>query len=212
MILQNMVCQVDKLIRKTASFLLLLLITAMMFAELGPHYAESAESDKKQPEYHVKLVFIFNFMKFCTWPENKRYGDWIIGVVGDDPFEDEESWRILKGRTLNGRPITHIRFKDFKDSIDDIRKCHVIYSRSLKKNELIELKKKLNGSGSLIVTDNKDLEDVGSMINFVNTSSRGQQKISFEVNLDTMNAENFRMKLSVLKLARKVVGGKVEPK
>ncbi len=191
-------------------WLIILFITVTLSGELMAEPPAYADKVGQQPEYHVKLVFIFNFLKFCTWPENKRYGDWIIGVVGKDPFEDEESWRLIKGRKLNGREITYVRFKDGDCSIGDMKKCHVIYTRSLDKNGMKSLGEKLKGSGTLFVTDNQKLEDTGGMINLINTVRKGYQKITFEVNLEPMNREGIRIRLSVLKLAGRVIGGRSE--
>jgi hypothetical protein len=37
----------------------------------------------------LQAIYIYNFMMRIQWPENKRNGDFVIGIVGNTPLAAE---------------------------------------------------------------------------------------------------------------------------
>jgi bifunctional DNA-binding transcriptional regulator/antitoxin component of YhaV-PrlF toxin-antitoxin module len=99
-----------------AAFVLVLLsclLTSNVFSEL-----QSAQ----YKEYEVKAAFMYNFLKFIDWPEDKTAkgsSQIIIGVLGQDPFGSATD--ILKGKKVEDRNVVikYIdSFQQLKDAVE----------------------------------------------------------------------------------------------
>jgi bifunctional DNA-binding transcriptional regulator/antitoxin component of YhaV-PrlF toxin-antitoxin module len=99
-----------------AAFVLVLLsclLTSNVFSEL-----QSAQ----YKEYEVKAAFMYNFLKFIDWPEDKTAkgsSQIIIGVLGQDPFGSAAD--ILKGKKVEDRNVVikYIdSFQQLKDAVE----------------------------------------------------------------------------------------------
>ena len=59
------------------------------------------------PEYQVKAAYLFNFLKFVEWPSDgftDSLAPIVIGIVGDDPFENALPL-VITGKTVQGRDL-----------------------------------------------------------------------------------------------------------
>ena len=67
-------------------------------------YPESQSAQYK--EYEVKAAFMYNFLKFVDWPEEKTAktgSQIIIGIIGQDPFGGAAD--ILKDKKVEERNV-----------------------------------------------------------------------------------------------------------
>ena len=103
-------------------------------------YPESKSAQYK--EYEVKAAFMYNFLKFVDWPEEKmaRNGNQIIiGIIGQDPFGSAAD--ILKDKKVEDRDVVIKHFDGFQqlkeaaekdkteltDKIKALSKSQVVY-------------------------------------------------------------------------------------
>lgn len=93
-------------------------------------------------EYQIKAAFLYNFIKFTDWPEEKM-GDSnepiVVGIIGKDPFGD--SINVIRGERVKNRELIIKWFKSFEESeksdgdakasvhkeIESIKKCHLLF-------------------------------------------------------------------------------------
>ena len=76
-------------------------------------------------EYQVKAVFLFNFSHFVEWPKtafDNQYSTFVIGIIGDDPFGP-----YLTAAVEEERIGTHIIRVERYKSVNEIKKCHILY-------------------------------------------------------------------------------------
>src|SRR5687768_9221554 len=66
----------------------IVIITILFFSHLYEAWAQNA--------YAVHANIIYHFTKYINWPDDKKTGEFVIGVVGDTPLYDE-----LKNFTFN---------------------------------------------------------------------------------------------------------------
>ena len=83
----------------TGLALLALLAPAAGVAEPGAALAPPTE-------YEVKAAYLYNFAKFIEWPPATAHGEFVIGVLGQDPF-GETLDRVLRGKALGDRKIVN---------------------------------------------------------------------------------------------------------
>ena len=119
---------------------ILVLLTCLLVADA---YPESNSAQYK--EYEVKAAFMYNFLKFVDWPEEKMASNGnqiIIGIIGQDPFGSAAD--ILKDKKVEDRDVVIKRFDGFQQLKEAIEKD---------KAELTEKLKALSKS-SIIYRDN----------------------------------------------------------
>src|SRR4051812_27313987 len=69
-------------------------------------------------EYQVKAVFLFNFSRFVECPASAfptAGAPFVVGVYGHDPFGAELD-EVVKGETVNGRPLVIRRVQNAADA------------------------------------------------------------------------------------------------
>jgi hypothetical protein len=156
---------------------------ALLFAVGGGRAQEVQPS-----EYQLKAAFLFNFAKFVEWPEgafSEPKAPLVIGVLGENPF-GEHLERTVRGKTINGRPLTVRELH----SPTEARDCHILFISNDEKPRLQKVFESLRGASVLTVGETEHFIDAGGMINFVLESG----KIRFQVN--DVAAKSARLKIS----------------
>jgi len=83
--------------------------------------------------YSVHANIIYRFTKYVNWPDNKKQGDFIIGVIGDTPLFDELK-NITSNKVSGTQKIVIQKFTTSQTSYN----CNILFitdeeSGSLKK-------------------------------------------------------------------------------
>jgi hypothetical protein len=175
---------------------LLVLPLSMLLA-----WAAAAPASAAPTEYDVKAAFLFNFSQFVDWPPPafaEAGSPLVIGVLGRDPFGaglDE----IVRGETVNGRPLEVRRFR----RVEDVDVCHILYIDATEKARLDAILAKLQGRPILTVGDFESFALSGGVIRFVTTGN----KIRLHVNLDAARTANLTISSKLLRPAHIVAGG-----
>ena len=97
---------------------ILVLLTCLLVADA---YPESKSAQYK--EYEVKAAFMYNFLKFVDWPEEKMASNdnqIIIGIIGEDPFGSAAD--ILKDKKVEDRDVVIKRFDGFQQLKEAVEK------------------------------------------------------------------------------------------
>lgn len=176
-------------------------------------------------EYQLKAAFLYNFIMFIDWPEEKMSADGqpiTIGVIGKDPFES--AFEPIKDKQAKDRKVIVKRFKGLEDlkksgpdamnkELEEIRKCQLLFICSSEKSALKEIINLVNGYNILTVGDMQGfLESGGGIINFV----MEDDKIRFEINAVAAVQAKLEIRSQLLRLAKRVIedkqsqGGKKE--
>ncbi len=193
------------------------IFVVLMLALFAAPTAIKAQADSAQNrEYQIKAAFLYNFIKFVDWPEEKLPDSnepIIIGIIGKDPFGD--AFEPIKDKSVKERNVIIQRFKgleeleksgeenesEVRQQIDLIRKSHLLficYSEKAKLRETINLVK---DHSVLTVADTQDFLESGGVINFV----MEEKKVSFEINITAAKQAKLKIRSQLLKLAKKII-------
>ena len=157
--------------------------------------AGSGRAENRQ-EYAVKAAFVFNFVKFCTWPGGggtAPAGSYDLYVVGDR--ELEPPFLGLDGKQVGNRRL-RVSFKRSTDSFDH---CDLVYiSRDLDRPAILRILSAVKGRPVLTIGEIPDFARLGGMINLINRQEGG---IRFEINLAAARQQQLVISSRVLKLA-----------
>ncbi len=175
-------------------------------------HADTAQSR----EYQIKAAFLYNFIKFVDWPEEKTADSnepITIGIIGKDPFGD--AFEPIKNKPVKGKKVIVRRFKSLEElkksgegnksdkhpQIEAIRKCHLLFICRSDKNNLEEIIDLVKDYSILTVADTQGFLEANGIINFV----MEEKKVSFEVNVTAAKRAKLKIRSQLLRLATRIL-------
>ncbi len=177
----------------------ILVLTVVLLISAVAASVQTQFSAGQPQEYQVKAAFLFNFIRFVDWP-NERKNDSnepiFMGIIGNDPFGD--AFEPSKSKPVKGRKIVLNRFKNFAEleksgelrgEIEIIRRCHLLFICSSEKDNTKDIIKLLDGSPVLTVGETTNLLEAGGIIRLLTED----KKVCFEINLGAAEQVNLRI-------------------
>jgi hypothetical protein len=192
-----------------------ILLFLSMTLHVMPCSAQDRSDSQQNREYKIKAAFLYNFIKFVDWPEEKtkdQNGPIIIGIVGKDPFGD--AFEPMTKKQIKGRNGLINRFegsekfkkssKAGKSAIESLRKCHLIFICSSEEKNSPEIINLVDKHSVLTVGETPNMLKSGGIINFVVE----ENKVRFEINLTAAKNSKLKIRSQLLRLAKKVIEDK----
>ncbi len=192
--------------------LIILALVVFMAAIASEAWADSVISR----EYQVKAAFLYNFIKFVDWPEEKTTDanePIIIGIIGKDQFG--AAFEPIKDRVVKGSKVVVRRFKGLEQleesgekngseqhqQIDAIRKCHLLFICRSEKTRPTETINLVKGYSVLTIADIPGFLEAGGIIRFVMDG----KKVRFEINVTAAKRAKLKIRSQLLRLAKRIV-------
>jgi len=166
--------------------ILILLLVGAALVEAQIDQAEQTRLAK------FKALFLFNFIEYVKWPEDRKIGPLIIGFTGDSeilPFLE----RIAQKRKVGNREILIRRCDPLAD---DPASCHLLFITSSSAGKLDEILHRLEDKQVLAVSGSDGFGRRGVAINFVLVNG----KLKFEINTQALSVARLDMSSQLLKL------------
>ena len=151
--------------------------------------------DSQPTEYQIKAAFIYNFARFCEWPDQafaNANAPMTIGVLGENVFGDNLS-RTIDGKAIRGHPL---QFEEC-NSMAQATNCQVLFISSSEKNHLSQILGQLQGTRILTISETDDFIGDGGMINLKIVDD----KVRFEINNDAAKKAGLTISSKLLSLA-----------
>jgi hypothetical protein len=164
----------------------------------------SIAAPEPYPEHEVKAAFLYNFMLFTEWPNekvqdaNKPVAIFIVGK-----YPRCKTFEEIQKKSIEDRPV-EVRQFDSYDKIGDpnvLRQCHILLVCESEKKNVHKLLDAVKGSGVLTVGEFDGFLEAGGIINFV----KDEEKIRFEISLASAEAEGVKLRSKLLRLAKRVI-------
>lgn len=133
-----------------------LFCTAIFIIVITP-YAKAQD----EINYAVYANIIYRFTKYIDWPDEKKTGDFVIGVVGDSPVFDELT-SFTANKTVGSQKIV---VKKMSSSASSYNCCILFIGDDATKN-LKKIAAATENTPTLIVSEGKGLALKGACINF----------------------------------------------
>ena len=145
-------------------------------------------------EKELKVAFLYNFTLFTVWPA--ELGPTLnLCIHGDDPFG--KAIDALQGKAVGGRSIavrrTHVS--------ESFKECQVVFFAGNISNRLPLMLDELRGRQVLTVADSPGAARQGVALNML----VAQNKVTFEVNLQSVRAVGLNLSSKLLRLATEVI-------
>jgi uncharacterized protein DUF4154 len=165
----------------------------------GPCSAElSAQAEGL--EYDVKAVFLLNFSRYVTWPQERLTPPFRICVLEPDPFGRRLAAVIEGERWQDGT----IEVREVPEVVS-ARNCHLLYVPAAAASAFAEDAKELAREPVLTVGETEAFLTHGGMIRLFLES----KKVRFSVNRAAAESVHLQISSRLLRLAREVVEPRV---
>jgi hypothetical protein len=154
--------------------------------------AESATQQRS--EFEVKAAYLQTFGRFVEWPAARQEPEFIICVLGTDPFGPVLD-ATLTDTAVHGRKVVARRIATAADAT----RCHILFISGSEQERLTTIVSAL-GPGVLTVSDIPGFVGGGGMIQFHLEGNR----IRFHVDLERAMDAGLMMSSELLRVASSV--------
>jgi YfiR/HmsC-like len=158
--------------------------------------AEASSAKKPIPEYKIKAAFLYNFVRYTTWPDSvfeKKDTPIRVMIVGKDPFGDYLK-QTFKGKLPHNRKVVLLHEEALPKEID----AHLVFTSGLDAKSRDKLLEMCANKPILLMGEEKGLAELGACGNFY----LDKNKVRFEVNSDAVKQRKLTISSQLLKLAR----------
>ena len=178
------------------------IIVALFLAGIAPpnNVLLAQQSGEIDREYTIKGAFLYNFGRYVQWPAAAyvdEHAPFVIGVLGTDPFGavlDE----IASSSKVDGRPVVAKRFA----TMAEYSPCQILFiAASADAKVKTDALAKLQSKGVLLVGEEPGLVQHGAVVSFYVENN----KVRFEINVETAKQQQLKVSSKLLSLA-KIVG------
>jgi hypothetical protein len=145
------------IIHKASPIKLFIVFAAATVINLNTYSQSQNEID-----YAIHANIVYRFTKYIDWPDNKKSGDFIIGIVGDSPLY-EQLKNFITNKKVGNQKIVLKKFPSSLSAYD----CHILFITEEKSNSLKRIAENTKGTSTLLVSESNGLARKGSCINFI---------------------------------------------
>lgn len=203
---------------KLLKYVLLIAVLLGVFLGTGQTVRAAGSSYK---EYDIKAAFIYNFMKFVSWADERQEDDKkidkekdsdepiVIGIIGKNPFG--KSMAPILEKKIRSREIVLLelisyskgydRKKNQYQDIEELEDCRLLFVSSSEGKYIPEILDMIKGKNILTVSETSGFLDDGGIINFV----MHKNKVRFEINITAAKRADLKIRSQLLRLAKKVI-------
>lgn len=145
-------------------------------------------------EQDIKAAYLFNFIKFVTWPTRPEQTDFTLCAIGEDPAL--EKIKLLEDRNIHSMSL-HV---ELISSPNHNINCDVLYVGESEKKFIDKIVNYYAQSPTLTVSSTEDFILKGGMIGFITLGNI----IRFDINLKQARETQLSISSKLLELANQV--------
>lgn len=169
------------LLPKIAGLLIVLLVT-------------SPETSAQQTaDYAIQANIIYHFTKYIDWPDYKKSGDFIIGIIGDTRLYDELK-KSIANKMVGNQKIIVIKFSSSVTSFN----CHILFIPDNESGSIKKIVSRTAGTSTLLVSESEGLAKKGGCINFIIVSGH----LKLEINKNNIEQRELSIASELLQLGK----------
>ncbi len=157
----------------------------------------SSDNVSARSESEIKAAYLYNFIKFVTWPDEPTDTNINICIYGKNPF----GAYTTKLNSLKARKRA-IKVNYIEHTIEHTRpsNCQILFISGIEETLSEELLKNLHEKPVLTISDIVGFTEFGGIIGFFKSGNI----IRFNVNLKQARLAKLNISAKLLKLANKV--------
>lgn len=153
----------------------------------------------KKVEYALKASWLTKFIKYMEWPQGSQGTELVIGILGEDPFED--IFAPVEGKPIMGRTLIISRFGRYHSDLE-LTKCDLLFIAQSEAEHVSTILAHIGQSPVLTVSEYRGFADDGGLINFLPMK---RDHIRYEVNQKKAEVLGFRVTAPLLRYADRII-------
>jgi hypothetical protein len=146
-------------------------------------------------DYRFHKVFFYSFTKYVQWPENYTEDVFKIGVFGKSeitPLLEE----MAEMKSVESKKIEVVTV----DAASLNQKLNMLFVPRQATSQFMNIKNKLDGKPTLLISEGEGLGQKGSMINFKEVEG----KLKFEVNTKVIEASGLKVSRELVRFGEEI--------
>lgn len=199
--------------QRQQSVLILVFLTACCLVKLSaPAHGSVSEhvtdggTGKTFREAELKAVYLYNFLHFVQWPENKcgqgNEHPREIGVIGRASFEKDLLALRDKLKATQKNDLSLVFYGPYKEGMD-LSGCRLLFIGDSERKNFAKIVESLKGEPVLTVADDDYFLSAGGMITLISRKN----KIRWAINRASVRRAGLRLSSKLLDIAVKVIEG-----
>lgn len=178
----------------------LLIVLPFFFMASNGYGRTDSRSSRLNTEFIHKAVYLERLSRFIFWPKSSDLENsvtpFIIGIIGPDKMAGSLS-QVYENQTIKGKKV-EVRIISDLNKVDS---CHILFILKSSRISLSRILEVVNGKPVLTVSDIKGGVNKGLHIGLL----MRRQKLTFEVNQDSIKMSTLNYSWHLLKSAHNVV-------
>tara|TARA_R110001592_G_scaffold175308_1_gene414320 strand:- start:1759 stop:2310 length:552 start_codon:yes stop_codon:yes gene_type:complete len=154
----------------------------------------NASTGFAKTEQDIKAAYLYNFMKFITWPIDEHQNQFNLCVIGDDPVT--EKLKMLDSRPIHKQSLHVEHFY----TLNSDTTCHVVFIGESEKKFTEKIINFYANTPTLTVSSMEGFVHKGGMIGFITLGNI----IRFDINLKQAKETQLSISSKLLELANQV--------
>jgi hypothetical protein len=146
---------------------------------------------QQETNYTVVANIIYRFTKYVDWPDNKKSGDFIIGVIGEPPLFDALN-TFITNKTVGSQKLVLKKISRSDISFN----CHILFIGDDDAGSLKKIAALTRGAPILLISESAGLALKGSCINFVVVNDH----LKLEINKNAIEQRGLSIATELLSL------------
>ena len=146
---------------------------------------------QQEGNYGIYANIIYRFTKYINWPEDKKTGDFVIGIVGDSPLY-EELRNFTAGKSVGNQKIVIRK----APSAATYGNCQILFVCEDESGSLKKIATLTAGTPVLLLSESEGLARKGSCINFTIIDDH----LKLEINRNNIGQRNLGIASELLSL------------
>jgi hypothetical protein len=144
-----------------------------------------------ETDYAVHANIIYRITKYIDWPENKKSGDFVIGIVGESPLHDNLI-RFVTNRTVADQKIIIRKYSSSTRSFD----CQMLFICESESPNIKKISTRTAGNPVLLISEDEGSNRKSSCINFMIVNDR----LKLEINKTNIEQRHLNIATELLEL------------
>ncbi len=128
---------------------------------------------QQEVDYTLHAKFLYHFTKYIEWPEDRRAGNFVVGIAGNEDLYTFMN-TIAQKKKIKGQNLIVLKIKN----TDDPSSCHMLFVARGRNSALPGFVLKIGNRAVLVITEKAGSLRQGSDINFVINNNN----LNFELN------------------------------
>lgn len=146
-------------------------------------------------DHAVHANIVYHFVKYVDWPEDRKTGEFVIGIVGDatlvEDFQNE-----IANKSVGEQAIVVRRYSPLQAEYD----CHILFVGENYSGSLRKIARRTAGTPVLLVSEERGMISRGACINFIIEADR----LKLEINKTHIEQRRLNIASELLQLGRLV--------